>query len=348
MTRIGMLQRSSRWQRGIVLALVGLAGIGLFPVLQASAFYASVVAFAGIYGLMALGLNLLIGYTGQFSFGHSAFAGIGAYTTAILTTRFGVLPLLALIAGAVLTAVVAVLVGYPTLRLKGHYLAMATGALAVISFTLFVEWDALTNGYMGIGSIPRLALGPLVLDSPVHYAYLAWLALALGIQVSQSIVNSRVGLAMRAVRGNEPAALASGVDSAAYKLQIFVVSAVYAAVAGSIQAHFMTFISPEPFSLALAITLVTMVFVGGAGTIWGPVVGATVLTLLSEGLRAYQDYNQLFYGILLIAVLVFMPLGIYGTVRGLGQRVLSPWAKTRPIAVVEADRDEREATHGPA
>ena len=330
MLEIGARRLSTRWQRLGVLLLAILVFAGFYPVLQAYPFYASVLTFAGIYGLMALGLDLLIGYTGQFSFGHSAFAGIGAYTSAILTTRFGVLPLLAVIAGGLLTAAVALIVGYPTLRLKGHYLAMATAALALISFTLFVEVDALTHGYMGIGNIPRLALGPLILDSALHYAYLASLTLALGVCISRSIVNSRVGLAMRAVRGNEPAALARGINSPAYKLQIFVVSAVYAAIAGSIQAHFMTFISPEPFSLALSFTLVTMVFVGGAGTIWGAVIGATILTLLSEGLRAYPGYDQLLYGALLIVVLVFMPLGVYGSLRGLWQRVVMSRKRVQP------------------
>jgi branched-chain amino acid transport system permease protein len=301
----------SRAARSSALLVAVVAALALLPMVL-PAYYLAVLVLAGLSALAAIGLNLLVGYTGQISFGHNAFMGVGGYATAALTTQLGWPSLIALGAGLSLTALVAVGVGVPTLRLRGHSLAMGTVALGVVAHVLFNELEPITNGYLGIGNIPPLQVHAWALDTDIEYYYLIWLLVLASIWLSQRLVESRVGRALTAIRDNEPAARAMGINVTGYKLQVFVLSALLGSLSGSLYAHWVSFISPELFALDQALFLVVTLLVGGIGTLWGPPVGAVVLIVLAELLRASKAFNQLLFGILLIATLLFAPRGVMG------------------------------------
>jgi len=289
--------------------------IAIFPVLAGgSEYFISLLVFLGINGITAMGLSLLMGYAGQISLGHAAFYGIGAYASGVLTTKYSLHPLGAFFIGVFLSAFIAFLVGKPTLRLKGHYMAVATLGFGEILFIVFNELSPLTGGPSGLSGIPSLTF----FGHPVEgakYLYLVWGLVILLLLFSLNLINSRVGRALRAVHGSELAANAMGVDASRYKVQVFVLSAIYASMAGSLYAHFVTFISPSSFGLMFSILLLMMVVVGGMSTIWGSLLGAAVLTLLPEYLRAFEDFDVLAYGIILLVVLFVMPQGILQGVR---------------------------------
>jgi branched-chain amino acid transport system permease protein len=295
--------------------LIVAAGIAVFPwVFGGNQYFVSLLVFLGLNAITTMGLSLLIGYAGQISLGHAAFLGIGAYASGILTTRYGLHPLAAFLSGALLSAGIAVLVGKPTLRLKGHYMAVATLGFGEIVFIAFNELSSLTGGPSGLSNIPPLSFGGVVLEG-IPFLYLVWGVVFAILAFSLNVINSRVGRALRALHGSELAANAMGVDAARYKLKVFVLSAVYASMAGSLYAHFLAFISPNAFSLMFSILLLMMVVIGGSQTLWGAVVGAAILTLLPEYLRSLEDFEVLAYGAILLAVLLFMPQGILEGVR---------------------------------
>jgi branched-chain amino acid transport system permease protein len=286
-------------------------------------YHLSILILAGLHAIMSTGFNLLVGYTGQLSFGHNAFVGLGAYASAVLTTRLGWPPLPAIVAGLGLSLAIALLVGVATLRLRGHSLAMATAGIGVIGYVLFSELE-ITRGFIGIGNIPPLALGPWSVSSDRGYYYVICILTFAGLWVCDRLVSSRVGRALAAVRDDEHAARAAGIDPARYKLRVFVLSALYASLAGSLYAHWVAYVSPEPFGLDLAILLIVILYVGGIGTLWGPPVGALIVTVLAEVLRASKGFNQLIFGVLLVVILVFAPRGLVGLGRSFRARRAPP------------------------
>jgi branched-chain amino acid transport system permease protein len=307
-------------RKDLSIILLIAAGIGVFPWLSGgNEYFISLLVFMGINSLITMGLSLLMGYAGQISLGHAAFFGIGAYSSGIFTTQYSLHPLAAFFAGILLSATVAFLVGKPTLRLKGHYMAVATLGFGEIMFIVFNELSSLTGGPSGLSGIPSLTFGGIPLEGG-SFLYLVWGIVILLLLFSLNLINSRVGRALRAVHTSELAANAMGVDASSYKVRIFVLSAIYASMAGSLYAHFITFISPSSFSLMFSILLLMMVVVGGADTIWGALMGTAVLTLLPEYLRGLEDFEVLAYGAILMAVLLFMPKGILEGARRL-------WAK---------------------
>jgi branched-chain amino acid transport system permease protein len=255
-----------------VLAALGV-GICLFPVLTTSFsaihHYLDIMVFVGIFSLVNIGLSLLMGYAGQVSLGQAAFFGLGAYVSGVLTTNFGWSPWAALPAGMVLTGLVALAVGVPSLKLKGHYLAMATLGFGVIVFVVFNEEVALTGGPSGLVDIPGISFGGWPIDTTVKYYYFVWAVVLAVLLVSLNIIHSRVGRALRSIHGSEKAANAMGVPTSSYKTRIFVLSAVYASLAGSLYTHYMTFLSPGSFDLFWSIKFLMMVVIGGMGSIWG-------------------------------------------------------------------------------
>lgn len=294
--------------------------IAIFPwLVGGNEYFISILIFLGINGIITMGLSLLMGYTGQISLGHAGFFGLGAYASGILTTQYSIHPLAAFLAGIFLSAIIAFLVGKPTLRLKGHYMAVATLGIGEILFIVFNELSPLTGGPSGLSGIPTLTFMGYSLEG-ARYLYLVWGFVILLLLFSLNVINSRVGRALRAVHGSEIAANAMGVDASRYKVQVFVLSAVYASIAGSLYAHFVTFISPSSFSLMFSILLLMMVVVGGAETIWGALLGTMVLTLLPEYLRGLEDFEVLAYGGILMVVLLFMPQGILLGVRKLFEK----------------------------
>ena len=274
----------------------------------------NVLIFVGINTMLAIGLNLLLGFTGQISLGHAAFFGLGAYISGILTATYGwnawlVMPLAALAVG-----LLAFLIGFPILKLKGHYLAMATLGLGIIIYIVFNETIELSGGPSGLSGIPNLSIGSFSFDTDVKNYYLIWSVTLVTILLGLNLADSRVGRALRAVHDSEVAARVVGVNARLLKVQIFALSAMISALAGSLYAHTMTFISPASFGFNFSVELLTMVVIGGLGSIYGSFLGAALLTLLPEFLRAAHDYDIIIYGALLMVMVMFMPGGL---VRGI-------------------------------
>jgi branched-chain amino acid transport system permease protein len=287
----------------LAVALVGYAII-------AGGYFVTVVGFALIYAVFVTGLNIFMGYAGQASFGQNAFAAIGGYTSAVLTATYAWPPIPALIVGVCGAVACAVVIGYPTLRLKGHYLAMATLAIGLIVYEVAVQWQSVTQGYTGISGIPPLGIGSWEAASDRAQLLMLSIVTALCMSSAWLIRNSRFGRALVALSGSEDAARALGVDVARYKLAAFVVSAVYASLAGSLMVHTVGFVSPEIFGMNMVILGFTMLYVGGIGTITGPLVGAIVINLLPETFRGLKDYQDLVYGTALILLLIYVPGGL--------------------------------------
>jgi branched-chain amino acid transport system permease protein len=293
-------------------ALIVLAiGLGLLPVFVSSDYYLSILIFIGINAIAVMGLSLLMGYAGQISLGHAAFLGIGAYCSGVLTVKFGFPVLLAFGCGVFLSALMAVAIAVPTLKLKGHYLAVATLGFGEIIFIIFNELLDLTGGPSGLSGIPSVGLLGATVTGTRAFFYLVWILVLSLLLFSLNVIHSRMGRALRAVHGSDLAAEAMGIDVSRLKVQVFVLSAVYASIAGSLYAHFVTFISPPTFGLFASILLLMMVVIGGSGSIWGALLGAGILTLLPEYLRALKDFDVLVYGILLVVILLFMPEGLF-------------------------------------
>ncbi|MBS0248694.1 MAG: branched-chain amino acid ABC transporter permease [Proteobacteria bacterium] len=270
----------------------------------------TVMGFAVIYGVFVTGLNLFMGYAGQASFGQNAFAALGGYGTAVLCADYGLEPIVALVLSATLSAVIALIVGYPTLRLRGHYLAMATFALGLITYELSIEQSGLTRGFMGFSGIPPLGLGRFQLLSERAQLAVFILIMLLGVWVARRLRGSRFGRALLAIGESEPAANALGIQVFRYKLVAFVIAAVYASVAGSMFAHFVGYISPEVFGLSMVTLSFTMLYVGGIGTLWGPIAGAVLVSFLPQLLRGFRDMQDIIYCLALIVILIFVPKGL--------------------------------------
>jgi branched-chain amino acid transport system permease protein len=270
----------------------------------------TVMQLAMIYGVFCIGLNFFMGYTGQASFGQNAFAAIGGYGTAILCVQFGWEPLLALVASMAIAGTASLVVGYPTLRLRGHYLAMATFALGLITYDLSVQWTSLTQGYMGYSGIPPLGIGPFVIEDERMKLVCLMGILLLGLWISGRLRNSRFGRALRAISTSELGAAALGIRVLQYKLAAFVIAALYASAAGSLFAHVVGFISPEVFGLQMVIVTFTMLYVGGVGTVLGPAIGAVIASLLPEIVRGTGRFQDIAYSSALLLMLIYVPKGL--------------------------------------
>lgn len=276
---------------------------------------------AGIYAIVCIGLNLLIGYAGQMSLGHAAFYGIGAYTTTILTTKFGAPAWLGLGLAPIITGALAYLIGKPILRLRGLYLAMASFAFGEVMLILFNEQTQWTGGAMGTRGIPKLGIGGIELDTPGKFYYLVWILALLGLWIALNLVRTRVGRVLRAVRDNEDAARALGVDTASFKVAIFALSAAFAGLGGALYAHYLGFVSPESFNFFFNILVIVIVIIGGMHNVWGAVLGTFVMVWLGEFLRQYKELNMVIYGLALMLMVALMPGGLIGAVAQVFARV---------------------------
>jgi branched-chain amino acid transport system permease protein len=304
---------SARSARRAGIAVLA-AGSFLLP-LGLSQANLTVYILAGLYAVTAVGLSLLMGHAGQVSLGQGGFLAIGAYTAAVLSLH-GVPTVLALLAAPVLSAGVAALVGVPILRLRGHYLALATLAFQLIIVSLISNIDSLGGG-LGLTAIPLLSAGGAVLSSPLGYAWLAWAVTAVTLVVTLNITRSRPGRALRAMAASESAASSAGVPVVRYRLAVFALSAAYAGLAGGIYAFFIGFVSPGSFPTQLSVELLVMVVVFGARSLWGAVLGAAAITALVQVLNqvgtqpGMPDYLPVLlsyaaYGVILVLVMLFL------------------------------------------
>ncbi|WP_054030773.1 branched-chain amino acid ABC transporter permease [Desulfatitalea tepidiphila] len=305
---------------------VGALFILLFPWvagrLPAIEHYPDLMVFAGIYCLMTIGMSLLMGYAGQISLGHAAFYGIGAYASGILTTQYNLNPWLCILLGSVAATAVAVVVGAPSLRLRGHYLAMATLAFGIIVNIVFREEAEWTGGPDGMGGIPGLDIFGYSFDSIHKYYYLVWIVVAIAFFFTIRLIQSPTGRALRAIHASEAAASAMGIDISRSKIVVFAFSAILASVAGSLYAHYMNFINPSTFDTLFSIKLVIMIALGGMHTIWGAVVGSVLFAFLSfEWLHQFGEYEIVVYGLVLMMVTIYLPEGLVGLPGRIVQRV---------------------------
>ena len=298
-----------RAAQGMHFLLVFMAALVLAPLVLPE-FYVTLLNYIGLYAIVALGLVMLTGVGGLTSFGQAAFVGLGAYTSAYLTTVHGVSPWLTLPAGLLVTAAVAVSLGLVTLRLSGHFLPLGTIAWGISLYYLFGNLAAL-GGHTGITGIPSLQLFDLELKSGREFFYLIWAVLLLIVLATRNLLDSREGRAIRALRGGSLMAEAMGVNTPRAKIVIFTVAALYASVSGWLYAHLQRFVNPTPFSLTQGIEYLFMAVVGGVAHVWGAIVGAGLITILKQWLQDWLpklvgesgNFEVIVFGLLMIFVL---------------------------------------------
>jgi len=300
----------------------------VLPYLLPNEYYVNTLIFAFLNAIIVVGLNLLMGYAGQISLGQAAFYGLGAYTSGILTAKYGINPWAAILAGIFLSATVAVIVGSPSLKLSGHYLAMATLAFGEIIYIIFNQSVSLTGGPDGFGNIPHLSLFGFTFDSILANYYLIWAVAIAMLIFTLNIIHSRVGRALRSIHGSEVAAMTMGVNAARYKIQVFITSAIMASIAGSLYAHYVQFINPPVFDLFYSIKLLMMVVIGGMTSVWGALIGAALMTFLPEWLIVLEDFDVLAYGFVLLLIIMFLPNGLFSLPNVL-HRLITPRLRSR-------------------
>jgi branched-chain amino acid transport system permease protein len=305
MTRLALL--------AALLAAVWLSGSG---------YLTNLAVVTALFALPAVGLSLLMGYTGQISLGHAAFFGLGAYATAILAKQFGWSPWLALPIAVAAATAAAWAIGWLVFRLRGHHLAMATLAFGIIAHVGFVELKGLTGGQDGLSGIRPLALFGLELASDRAIFPFAWVVCVAALLLAGNLVRSPAGLAMRTVAENEAVAGALGIAPAALKRRIMALSGAYAALGGALYAHYLGYISPSPFDVGFSVKLLLMVALGGFAGIWSVLFGVAFVVLTSELLKPFGHYDVVIYGALLVIVMVWCPRGLLHGLGLLWQTVL--------------------------
>jgi len=299
--------------RGAAVILATVAALA-WP-LMAPKYLVFLGTLVAINAIVAIGLNLLSGYTNQLSFGHAGFLAIGAYVSALLTIHLPALPVpLTLLAAGLATGLVGLALGIPCLRLEGLYLAMATLAFGFVVIEAITNLDGLTRGNDGL-RVPVAHLGPWVLDTDASRYYLT-IAVAVGmILAALNVTATRTGRAFLAIRTSEIAAQASGINAAAYKTMAFVLSAFYTGVAGGLFAFVVGFLSPDAFDVFLSVDFLVMIILGGLGSVFGSVAGAAIVTVLNDSLAGFQAYRPLIFGAIMIACMLFMPGGLAALAR---------------------------------
>ncbi|MCA0399948.1 MAG: branched-chain amino acid ABC transporter permease [Proteobacteria bacterium] len=303
---------ANRWiSLALVAALIVLPGL-ILP----SSYYFRVGALVFISALAVIGLNLLLGFAGQVSLGHAGFVGIGAYAVAILPARFDVPVLLAVPAGMVLSALVAFVIGRPILRLKGHFLAVATLGFGVLVAMVLANEVGWTGGPDGM-SVKRLEIFGERIRQPRDWYWISGTLLLIGMAIAQNLLASPTGRALRALHDSEIAARVAGVDVARIKVTVFVISAVYASVAGSCLALLNGHVTPDAAGFLQSVEMVTMVVLGGMGSLFGSIIGAAFLVILPQALTLFHEYEHLMLGILIILIMIFLRDGIVPTLHRL-------------------------------
>jgi len=289
-----------------------MAVLLVLPFVLPNSFYVDLAIRMAINAVIVLGLNLLIGFAGQISLGHAGFLGIGAYASAALPTHFGWHPLLALLAGAAAAGLLAAIVARPIFKLKGHYLAMATLGLGIIINIVVRNEAAWTGGPDGM-PVPAMSLGSFEISGDKHWYWIVAMVLSVSVWASLNLIDSPFGRALRALHGSEVASKVVGVDVVRYKVAIFVLSAVFASIMGSVTAHYVGFVTPNLADFFHSIELVTMVVIGGMASVYGSVVGAVLLTALPQALTSFEGWETVVFGAILMLCMIFLPKGLVPT-----------------------------------
>ena len=286
------------------------AGLLLLPLVFGRGFYLNILDFIGLYSMIAVGLCLLVGYGGQLSISHGAFFAIGAYGSAILSLRASLPPALAVPATQFLVAIVAWAIGAIVLRLRGHYLAIATLSFSIVVAVLIKELSWLTGGLQGLSGVPPIAAGGFVFDTDLRVYFLIWPIALLILLFALNLVDSPLGRVFRSIKEDEDAARVFGVSASAIKIRLFVLSSVAASLSGSLYAHWIGFVSPAAASILFAIDVILILALGGFTLLWGAMAGTAAITLLEEYLTTFAEYKRTIFGAALVALVMFFPRGL--------------------------------------
>ena len=333
----------------LALGALGLV-IAALPYVISTAYAFSVLNIIGLYAIVTLGL-ILLGCSGQISLGQAAFYGLGAYASALLSRDVGWTPWVTIPLAIAAVAGVAYVVGLPTLRLADHFFVLATVGFGIIVNVLMVQLVPVTGGGNGLRDIPTLQVGGTRLVTDRQFYYPIWAFALATLMLARNVTSHRTGRALRAILGSEAGAASLGIDVSRYKMQVFVLSAAYAALAGALYAHYIRFISPSPFSLLASLFFLIMAAVGGLTNIWGGLFGAALVTILDQVIRAEVprifprvggEYQTAIYGILLVLIMIFFPRGIVRGALDL-RRVLAGRAPAGPAATDAEPAEEGRA-----
>ncbi len=325
----------SRDRIGLAALAVGLAAL---PVVVSTAYVMTLLNIIGLYAIVTLGL-ILLGCSGQVSLGQAAFYGLGAYISALMGKNLGWSPWATIPLAMLMVAGTAYIVGLPTLRLAEHFFVLATLAVGIIVNVLMVQLVPITGGASGLRDIPPLEVPGIRLPADVQFYYLIWSLVLATLVLARNITSHRTGRALRAILGSEVGAAALGVEVSRYRMQVFILSAAYAALAGALYAHYVRFISPSPFSLYASLFFLIMAVVGGLTNIWGGLLGAGAVTILDQVIRAEVprifprvggEYQTAIYGILLVLIMIFFPSGIVRGALDMRRGLSRPAALPRP------------------
>lgn len=324
-----MSARTRRRLELYVLVLV-VAGVAIVP-FTGSRLIIYDLTITAIYAMVVISLNLVLGLAGQVSFAQTTFMAIGGYGSALFTTELGLDPWAGLALAALIALAAAVAIGGPLLRLRGHYLAMATFALALGTNSFVTAATPLTNGSIGISGIPPLAIGGFAFDGALSFYALSWLACAVAMGVFALLAGSHIGRAWRALATGQEIAATLGIDVTAYKILAFAIGAVIASVAGSLYVEFTSFVGPDLYDIGIVLNVFLMLFVGGRGSHVGPVIGAGLLTLAPQLLAGLEQYQNLVFFVFLLVLILVWPSGFFGRVRDSGplEAMLPIWLRRR-------------------
>lgn len=289
----------------------------LFPLIARDPYYKHILNVAFLYAISVYGFNIISGLTGQLNFAHAGFIGIGAYTSAILTSTYGLPVGLAMIIAILVTGFFGLIIGFPALRTRGVYFSLTTLGFGVILFMIFENWIDLTGGPMGLTGIPSFRIPGIDINfgSKTAFYYLCLFFLVIAIYINRELFHSKLGRAMLAVHGNEDLAQSIGISIVRTKIIAFVMATMLLGLSGSLYAHYFHFISPVSFTIHETFHCLTMLVVGGMGTLAGPLIGSVIFTILPEFLRGLAQLQWIIYGVILILCIAFMPEGIVGFIK---------------------------------
>jgi branched-chain amino acid transport system permease protein len=322
---------TARLETGVARAgaVLAVAVIAALPAFVGGGVLSSLV-IAGLIFIAVMGLDVLMGFAGQVSLGHAAFVGIGGYVAGIASVRFGLAPPLGLLLGLAVSLACAAILSALTVRLRGHYMALATLAFGLLVDSLAVGLGNLTGGPSGLTQIPHFALfGYVFADGRANY-YLVWAVAIVIFALLANLLRSDFGRALRAIRTDQTAALALGIDVPRYKLYAFLISAACASLAGSLYAYYFQFLSPEMVSTPRSLEYVTMLVIGGEGSLAGPLLGVLLIVLLPTAIQPLAQAKTLFAGVVLVGSLLFLPSGMFGALAAAIARTRRPAAETAP------------------
>ena len=312
-------------RKGIILVLLAVAIICAFMLRER--YLALVLCFICINIIAVTGLDVLFGYTGQVSFGHAAFYAIGAYGSTLLTMNYGIPPAITVILGSLLSMIFGIIIAFPAAKLVKHFLSLLTIAFGQMVFMFVSVTDSLTNGYSGIINIPPISLFNYTFKSNQSKFFLLLVVVILVLIGKNRLVKSRIGRAFIAIRENPHAANGMGINVRYYKIMAFAISAFLTGLAGGLYAHLVHFISPDTFMITQSQLFMTMLLFGGIGSLAGPVIGSSILVIITETMQSFVRYQMLIYAVFILVVLFYLPNGVVGIMDTIGAKVKNKLGK---------------------